>query len=101
MRVLLKVQMPHEPFNTLAREGLVQQKLTEIIDEIEPEAAYFTEYEGKRGAFIVVDLDQPSGVPALAEPFFLTFNADVHFQICMTVEDLGSAGLERLGERWR
>jgi hypothetical protein len=42
----------------------------------------------------------PSKVPALAEPWFLTFNADVKFEIVMTPADLEKAGLDQLGKRW-
>jgi hypothetical protein len=39
-------------------------------------------------------------VPAIAEPFFLTFDASVEFRVVMTPEDLGAAGLEALGEKY-
>jgi hypothetical protein len=39
-------------------------------------------------------------VPALSEPFFLAFGADVHFHIVMSPEDLGRAGLDALGSKW-
>ena len=100
MRMLLDITMPHEPFNTLTREGIVGKKISEILEALKPEAAYFTERDGKRGAVIIVDLSDPSKIPALAEPWFLTFNADVNFRIAMTVEDLKNADLDSLGKRW-
>lgn len=100
MRMLLEVELPVEPFNTLVREGSVGEKLQSILAEIKPEAAYFTERDGHRGAILVVDVADPSRVPALAEPFFLTFNAHAKFRICMTPEDLGRAGLEDIGRRY-
>ena len=42
----------------------------------------------------------PSAVPALAEPWFLTFNAEVEFQVAMTPEDLVRANLPALGKTW-
>jgi hypothetical protein len=48
----------------------------------------------------VVDLKDPSDIPRLAEPWFLTFNATVEIQPAMTPEDLGRAGLEELGKIW-
>jgi hypothetical protein len=50
MRMLLNVQMPHEPFNTLAREGKVGAIIGRILEEIKPEAVYFTEQNGTRAA---------------------------------------------------
>jgi hypothetical protein len=100
MRILLDVSVPHEPFNTFVRDGTAGQKLGRIIDELKPEAIYFTEKDGGRGAVMVVELSDPSGVPALAEPWFLTFNAKVQFRVVMSPADLQKAGLDDLGKKW-
>ena len=100
MRMLLNVTIPHEPFNSLVRDGTAGQKLGRIIDEIKPEAIYFTEQGGGRGAVVIVDLPDPSKVPSLAEPFFLTFNADVEFRVVMSPADLQNAGLDDIGKKW-
>ena len=100
MRMLLKVTMPHEPFNTAAKDGTAGPKLRRILEDLKPEAAYFTEHHGHRGAILIVNLDDPARVPALAEPWFLAFNADVEFHIAMTPEDLQKGGLEELGKKW-
>jgi hypothetical protein len=100
MRMLLNVQMPHEPFNTLAREGKVGAIIGRILEEIKPEAVYFTEQNGTRAAILIIDVREPSRVPSFAEPFFLNFNADCRFRIVMSPEDLGRAGLEELGKKW-
>ena len=49
---------------------------------------------------IVVDMPEASNIPALAEPWFLTFRADVQFRIAMTPADLQKAGLDELGKKW-
>jgi hypothetical protein len=100
MRILLDITIPHEPFNSLARQGAAGKKLSEILEAIKPEAVYFTEQEGKRGAIAVVDLADPSKIPSVAEPWFLTFNADVKFRIAMTPADLQKAGLDAQGRKW-
>ena len=64
------------------------------------EAVYFSERDGFRGAVLIVDVSEPSRIPALAEPFFLTFNATVKFRVVMTPEDLAKAGLEKIGKRY-
>ena len=100
MRMLLHVEFPLEPFNTLVRNGTAGQKVQKILEAIKPEAAYFTEFDGKRGATLVVNVDNPSEIPALAEPFFLTFNAETRFRLAMTPDDLRRANLDGIGKTW-
>ena len=100
MRMLIHVKLPHEPFNAAVRDGSAGQKIKRILDETKPEAAYFTEYGGRRGAILIVDVADPSKIPSVAEPWFLTFNADVEMHAVMTAEDLARGGLEALGKKW-
>jgi hypothetical protein len=100
MRMLLNVKFPHEEFNQAVRDGSIGPKVRRILEAAKPEAVYFTEQNGQRSAILIVDLSDPSKVPALAEPWFLTFNATVEFHVAMTPEDLQKAGLENLGKTW-
>ena len=101
MRMLMHIHFPLEPFNTAVRDGSVGDKMKRILESNKPEAVYFCEHNGQRGGTLVVNLDDPSGIPALAEPRFLTFHArTVEFRVAMTPEDLGRAGLESLGKKW-
>lgn len=100
MRMLLTVRIPHEPFNTAVRKGTAGATITRILEETKPEAVYFTEQDGTRGAILVIRVDNPSQVPSYAEPWFLNFNADCKFRIAMRPEDLKEAGLEALGKKW-
>ena len=100
MRILLNISIPHEEFNATVRDGTAGKKLWKILDKTKPEAIYFTGHKGKRGAVMVAELADASKIPSLAEPWFLTFNADVDFQIAMTPQDLENAGLDKLGEKW-
>lgn len=100
MRMLMYVQMPVEPFNSAVRDGTVGQKIQRILAAAKPEAAYFSEQDGRRGGVIVVDVKEASDIPRLAEPWFLTFNAEVEFRVAMTPEDLARAGLESIGKTW-
>jgi hypothetical protein len=101
MRMLLNVTFPHEPFNQAVRDGSAGDKMERILKELQPEAVYFTEQDGKRSAILIVDIDHPAKVPSLAEPWFLIFGADVELRIVMSPQDLKSAGLEELGRRWQ
>lgn len=100
MRMLLHAHFPAEPFNTLVRKGEAGKILQSIVEDLKPEAVYFTEEKGQRAAILVVDLASPSDVPRMAEPFFLSFNADCHLRVVMSPEDLAGAGLDALGKKW-
>jgi len=100
MRMVLNVSFPVAEFNAAVKDGSAGQKLGRILEEIKPEAVYFTEQDGQRGALVVVDLPNASRIPALAEPWFLSFNARVEFRVAMTPEDLKKAGLEELGRKY-
>jgi len=100
MRMLVHVKLPHEPFNAAVRDGSAGKTIERILGEVKPEAVYFTEYDGHRGAIMIVDVADPSRVPALSEPWFLAFHADVTFHIVMSPEDLGRSGLDALGKKW-
>ena len=49
---------------------------------------------------MIIDLIEPSKVPAFADPWFLIFNADAEFHMVMTPEGLQKAGLADLGKTW-
>ena len=100
MRMLIHVKFPNESFNAAVRNGSAGQTIERILSETKPEAVYFTEYDGKRGAIMIVDIADPSKIPSVAEPWFLSFNAEVSGHIVMTPEDLGKAGLDALGKKW-
>jgi hypothetical protein len=100
MRMLMHVEFPLEPFNSAVRDGSAGPKIQKILEAIKPEAAYFYDNNGKRGGTMVVNLNDSSGIPSLAEPWFLTFNAHVELRVAMTPEDLARAGLDAIGKKW-
>jgi hypothetical protein len=100
MRMIMLVQFPIEPFNTAVKNGQIAGKIKQIMEAVKPEHAWFSERNGKRGGILIVNVDSPSDVPRLAEPWFLALNAEVEFRIAMTPEDLGRADLNALGKQW-
>lgn len=76
-------------------------KIGPILEMTAAGTVYFTGNGGKRGAILILEIEEPSMVPALAEPWFLTFNADVDFQIVMSSEELGRAGFDDIAVRWQ
>ena len=69
MRMIMLVQLPIEPFNTIARNGSMGTIMRRILETIKPEAAYFSERDGHRGGIFVVNVNEDAEVPALAEPW--------------------------------
>jgi hypothetical protein len=100
MRMLMHVIPAVEKFNEAVRKGSAGATMNKILETIKPEATYFTEADGRRSVLMIVDLADPSKVPALAEPWFLAFNAEVRFQVVMMPQDLQRAGLDDLGKKW-
>jgi hypothetical protein len=92
MRCIVKVTFPVEAGNEAIKSGKLQKVIKGVIEDLKPEAVYFTAVNGQRGGFFVVDLKDPSQIPMVAEPFFLALNASVQIMPAMTPEDLMKAG---------
>ena len=100
MRMLMNVRIPHQPFNAAVKDGSAGAKIGKILEAIKPEAVWFTEQNGHRGAVLIVNVADASKIPVLAEPWFLTFQADVEFRIAMTPDDLKHSGIDGMGKQW-
>jgi hypothetical protein len=94
MRMLLTVQMEVEAGNRAIRDGSLPQVLERAMQDLQPEAAYFTARDGKRTGYIVFDLKDPSDIPAIAEPFFMGVNASIDMTPVMTPQDV-QVGIEK------
>ena len=84
--------MPVEAANAAIRNGSLPKTIQSILSELKPEAAYFLDWDGMRTGFIVFDMQDVSQIPAVAEPWFLAFNAAVEIHPAMTMADLAKAG---------
>jgi hypothetical protein len=92
MRFLLKVNIPVDAGNAAAKAGKLGETIRSILKDLKPEAAYFTDDNGQRTGFIVLDMKDASQIPAIAEPWFLAFNASIELHPVMIPEDLAKAG---------
>jgi hypothetical protein len=84
MRFMVTVQIPVEAGNVAARAGKLGETIQSILAEMKPEAVYFTDDHGQRTGFIIVDMKDASQIPAIAEPWFLAFNAAIEIHPVMT-----------------
>ncbi len=92
MRCLMKVSIPVEAGNARIAAGSLGKTIESILGDLKPEAAYFAEDDGKRTGFIFFDLKDTSQIPAVAEPWFLAFDARIELHPAMNLEDLKNAG---------
>jgi hypothetical protein len=93
MRMLLRVSIPVETGNAAAKDGSLGSTIEGILADLKPEAAYFlADDNGNRSGSIVFDMKDTSQIPAIAEPWFLAFNAKVSLRPVMNPQDLAKAG---------
>ncbi len=88
MRMLMKVTIPGAEGNAAIINGTLGSTIGSILADLKPESVYFLEENGHRTGIIVFNLENPSQIPAIAEPWFLAFNARVELHPTMTMEDL-------------
>jgi len=92
MRFLIKVNIPVEAGNAAARAGKLGTTIQSILADLKPESVYFTDEKGQRTGFIFLDMQDASQIPAIAEPWFLAFNASIEIHPVMVPDDLFKAG---------
>jgi len=61
------------------------------VQATQPQAVYFGLENGKRTAFLVLDVPENAGMPWLAEPWFLALGAEIETTPVMTPDELRSA----------
>ncbi|MFF7279638.1 hypothetical protein [Streptomyces griseorubiginosus] len=96
MRVLLKVSMDTEKANEAISNGTLSKLIEASMEQIKPEAAYFTSENGQRTAFLFFDMQDSAMMPVISEPFFMNLGAKITYTPVMNYEDV-QRGLSQLG----
>jgi hypothetical protein len=91
MRMMMRVSIPVETGNEAIADGSLGTTIQRILADLKPEAAYFAEDNGERTGYIFFDMQDSSELPAVAEPWFLAFDANLTVRPAMTPEDLAKA----------
>lgn len=80
--------------NELVKSGKIGEVLGGIVEDFQPESAYFyIDDRGQRAGAFVVDLNDPLDVPKHVEALFLGLSASVSTRPAFGLEDM-----ERLGD---
>ena len=97
MRMLLRVTLDTEAGNRAILDGSMAMTIGQFVEKTKPEAAYFGPHNGRRSAMFVLDMQDSSQIPAIAEPFFIGLGADIEMTPVMNLDDLrrGLAAVER------
>jgi hypothetical protein len=87
MRMMMKARMDTQMSNQVTKGGAMPKSLKSAIEQLKPEAAYFTP-EGGRSMILVFDMQDSSQLPSIADPFFQEMGAEVTFEPVMNFDDL-------------
>ena len=98
MRMMLRWTVPVEKGNETIRDGSLARTIQTLLEELEPEAAYFWPENGERAGMIVFDMADTTQIPQIAEPLFMNVDAAVEFLPVMNANDLKEA-LEKVAAK--
>jgi len=98
MRMMMKVSIPVDAGNRGVKDGALPKTVMGFVEQMKPEASYFTTEHGQRTAFFVFDLKDPTMLPVAAEPFFMNLNVSIDVSPAMNLDDM-RAGVEKASRR--
>ena len=98
MRMMLRWTVPVERGNQAIKDGSLARTIQALLEELEPEAAYFWPENGERAGMMVFDMADPTQIPQIAEPLFMKVDAAVEFVPVMNADDLKQA-LEKVAAK--
>jgi hypothetical protein len=102
MRFMITFRMPTDTANAVIKEGRLPETVQSIMEELQPEAAYFTVVDGARGGHFIVNIDNPAQLAAMLEPLYLALGAKIEAQLALTPEDFEQAapGIEQARQKY-
>jgi len=88
MKFLVRLHMPTEHGNKMLQDPNFPKKLEGVLNQIKPEAVYFTPIEGERGIYMIVNLPSADMIATIVEPLWMTFNCKLDLTPVMELSDL-------------
>jgi hypothetical protein len=88
MRIMLQFKIPVEKGNQAAADGSISQAIKDLVNQVQPESAYFYLRDGKRCGMVVFEETDAARLTAINEPLFAKLNAEIDLQPVLVLEDL-------------
>jgi hypothetical protein len=91
MRMMFRWTIPAAKGSQAIKDGSLMKTIESLLEQLQPEAAYFGPEDGERAGMIVFDMTDPAQIPQIAEPLIQQLEAEVEFVPVMNLEDLRRA----------
>jgi len=88
MRTLMKVSIPVATGNQAVKDGSLPRTVMAFVERMKPESCYFSAEQGMRTAYFVFELEDPTQIPVIAEPFFMNLQASIALAPAMNLEEM-------------
>ena len=88
MRFLIRARSPTDSGNKMIQDPNFLTRLEEYMNKVKPEAAYFMPIEGQRAGAFIVNADSNEQLPAMVEPLFQWWGANVDVIPVMNFDEL-------------
>ncbi|MGH3310611.1 MAG: DUF3303 family protein [Streptomyces sp.] len=88
MRMMMRVLLDTKVSNDGLKSGKLPKLMETVLDQLKPEAAYFTPHGGRRSCVLVFDMQDSSLLPTITEPFLQEMGAEIEIQPVMNREEL-------------
>lgn len=88
MRLMLKFAIPVDKGNAAVKDGTLAKAIEGLMQQVKPEAAYFTLIEGQRGGLVFFEQNDSAMLPKINEPLFAVLDAEIEIIPVLNADDL-------------
>jgi hypothetical protein len=90
MRFLVIAALPTDAVNSAMKHKTFGPTMEKYISEIQPEAVYFTELDGRRSGVFIVNLNSANEIIKVSEPLYHAFGATITWHPVMSPDEVMS-----------
>ena len=88
MRLMLRFTIPVERGNEAEADGSLSLAIKELIEKVQPEAAYFHLQDGMRAGTVVFEETDQARLAMINAPLFAKLNAAIEIQPAVSMQEL-------------